>query len=40
MQENHCLITRKLCGKKKNTNLYDVAMGACNGAEVCEIVIA
>lgn len=26
------------CMQKKNTNIFDVAMGAYNGAEVCEIL--
>ena len=36
-QKNHCFATRKL-RDKKSTNLFDVAMGAYDGAEVCEIV--
>ena len=32
------LYNKEIPWRKKNTNLFDVAMGAYNGAEVCEIV--
>ena len=38
MQENHSFTARKPLWQKKNTNLFDVAMGAYDGAEVCELV--
>lgn len=31
------LYNKKILWQKKNTNLFDVAMGAYNEAEVCEI---
>ena len=38
MPESYYFVTRKFHGKKKNTNLFDVAMGAYDGADVCETV--
>ena len=32
------LYNKEIPWKKKNTNLFDVAMGAYNGDEVCELV--
>ena len=35
MQENH---SKEILWWKKNTNLFDLAMGTYDGPEVCEIV--
>ena len=37
MQENHSFV-KEVSWQKKNTNLFDVAMGAYHGADVCELV--
>ena len=38
-QENHSLLyNKKIPWQKKNTHLFDVAMGAYDGTEFCEIV--